>query len=214
MSDDAAKVGQLSNHYTPTYARAPRIELGYNEVMDCAEQRYLFHERLAYESKQQCLDYRELRTLGVTFGIPIKKLSSNANQLDHDLLSFYCLLMVSLHNEESKQRFARNEERLFVYRLRASGISIVQIKDYFWTDKPLRDELIANYQRQGDGGFFRLPFETAFGFFDSPRIDIIDGFARLSLDEIYQIVGQMYKSKLLRHIDKQSNSLGKNVALV
>jgi hypothetical protein len=77
MSNSRSKIINPFNHYIPTYSRVPQLELSYNEVIDFAEQRHLFHERLSYESKQRHLDYRDLRTLSVTFDIPIKKLLSS-----------------------------------------------------------------------------------------------------------------------------------------
>jgi DNA primase large subunit len=212
MSNGRAKVAQPFNHYTPTYARAPRLELSYDEVVDIAEQRHLFHERLSFESQQRHLDYRDLRTLSVIFGVPIKKLSSNSSQLRQDRVSFYCLLMVSLRNEEIKLRFVRNEGRLFLYRLRSAGISILQLTDYFWTDISLRDSLIAGYRPSETGGFFRLPFERGFDFFPPSQLAISEGFACLSQDDVYQIVSQMFTEKLKAHIEKQGDSIRRNGA--
>jgi DNA primase large subunit len=183
------------------------MEVTYDEVIESAEQRYLFHERLAYESKHRLLDYRDVRTLGIKFGVPLRRLSTNSDQLHQDHISFYCLLMVSLRSEDAARNFARHEERLFLYRLRASEISIVQIKDYFWTDVSLKDSLIASHHSTDSDSFFRLDFEAAFDFLVPENLDISDGSARLSLDDVYQIVARMYNAKLLVHIEKYRDSL-------
>jgi hypothetical protein len=61
---------------------------------------------------------------------------------------------------------------------------------------------------------FNLNLKLRLTFFPSFQLEISEGFVRLSIDEVYQIVAQMFTEKLIAHIEKQNRSLLRNVAVV
>lgn len=194
--------------YIPTYSRAPKKELEYQDILARAENRYNFHRRLAFESKKRDLNYGDLRCLAIEFKIPFKTFTTNKLDITDDHFSFFSLMMVSL---DRKEGFIKDEARLFLYRLKASGLSSVEIPDKFWTDKELRTKIIAGGCTED---VYRINFVDAFQYFDPTELNIQNGYAVLTIENIYDIVVHMFKERLMKKLKKFETSNEKNLPLI
>jgi DNA primase large subunit len=201
-------------HYTPTYGYAPEHTMSFDEILAHAKHRHDFHRRLAWESKDRVLDYLDIRTLSINFRIPFDNITPDKAEMWDDHLEHFSLLMVSQRSEEEKEKFAEAEARLMLYRLRAHDISILQIADYFWTDPSVRTDLMAGCESYEGGERFRLSFEVAFEFLPPSTLDVRDGVVYLSIDQVYEIVVEMFRRKILRKIENMQESMRQNWSLL
>lgn len=188
------------NFYTPTYENPPSNTLDFQQILFLAQKRNTFHQRVEFESRQNPLDFMSIRALSVDFGIPFKRFSINSVEVATDHASFYSLLLMSLHNSETINRFASDEERLFYYRLRTSAVSITQIDSYFWPSNEIRNYIISSHSNDNDDEhnyIIKIPFEKAILIFDPAELLLENGFALIDNEVIYHMVCNTYKNKLL-----------------
>lgn len=233
------RINSIRTEYIPIYSHSPSIELSYSDILKLAIQRAQFHERLKNEEKHYNLDYNMLRSIGIEFGIPFKRLTTNEPDIVIDQLSFFSLMMALLGDgidEEIKKDFIKKEQRLMLYRLRTSKLSITEIDSKFWPDVNLRNTLILSYyedksqkknnnenidkrsfcdcenRNDCDNGYFLLDFEIAFKYFKPAKLNLKDGFAVLTIDDVYKIVVINYGKKLHKKLNK--NSKKSNLPLI
>lgn len=232
-------VNSIRTEYLPTYSKSPSIELSYSDILKLAIQRDDFHERLKHEEKQYNLDYTMLRSIGIEFGIPFKRLATNENDIVYDQLSFFSLMMTILGektNEEIKNKYIKKEQKLMLYRLRASKLSIIEIDSKFWPDVNLRNIIIDSYvkedkqsqddyngkndksnfydcENRNNCGYFELDFELAYQFFNPTKLRLKNGFAILTIDDIYKIVAINFGKKLNKKLNKYSKKKDKIPAI-
>jgi DNA primase large subunit len=192
--------------YTPTYAQAPPDPLSFHTLLTLAHRRREFHRHLSLNTFEGTLDYQQIRTLSVDFGIPLRRFSTNNNEIETDCISFFSLMLSSLETLESQRNFAAAEQRLFYCRLKHSGISAAQINDYFWPDADLKLLILSDSRISADCELFFLPMEIAFSVIDPIELHIQNGTAHLSLDNVYRLVSRTFGAKILANMAKYVRS--------
>lgn len=200
-------VGFFRNEYVPSYSHTPTVEIPYSTVLSFAIRRAQFHESVKRREKKGDIDYNTLRGMGIEYEIPFKRFQTNENDIVSDQISFYSLLMVTIgtNEDEMKSAFIKHEKKLMLYRLRASELSISEIDSYFWPDKTLRNDLIASFTNQNNS--FQLDFNRAFKFFNPAQVNLQEGNAILSIDNIYKIVTMNFGYLLEKKIKKFSKKV-------
>jgi hypothetical protein len=210
------KSANPGSFFTPTYARAPSLNLTFSQILGLAQRRNEFHRHLEFSSREMSLDYQELRRISVDFGVPLRKFTTNGIEIETDRSSFFCLLMSSLGSEAAKRDFVRNEERLLYYRLKFSHISVFQIKDYFWPDLPTKDLIMSHRNVNASGTeSFIMPFEKAFLIMEHPKeAELAGGVVTLSITDIYRLVSRSFRVKVLQSVEKYEKSDKSNQTLI
>lgn len=203
------------NFYTPTYSKIPSEDLDFDHLTMLAQRRLKFHQRLEFESQQGPLDYQAIRTISVDFGVPFKYFSNNSSERSTDHLSYFSLMLSSMSTQEHREKFAVDEERLFYYRLTQAGVSAVQINDYFWPSKEIKNLIISSGKKnKNDEEEFLLDYVDAFNLLIPTELEIENGTAHITLDQVYHIVCETFRSKILEQFKKYEKGIGKNESLI
>lgn len=194
--------GQIQdNFFTPTYSEPPEHPLNFDQILTLAQRRREFHRHLRFESKEGLLDYQQIRTLSVDFGIPFRRFATNDIEVETDKASFFSLMIASLTSEEAMQQFATDEERLFYYRLKFTGVSAVQIQSCFWPSHQVQNLVLRS--RSSDDNTFKLEFEDALTIMDPTEAEMQDGIVTIRLENIYHIVCQCFRNRILENMERQ-----------
>jgi hypothetical protein len=61
---------------------------------------------MALNTRENTLDYQQLRALSVEFGIPFRRFLTNDIEIETDSKSFFALMLSSLETEQSRREFA------------------------------------------------------------------------------------------------------------
>ena len=207
----------VSNYYLPDYVKFPMQKISYETILNQAVRRYLFHQTLRKESEDGLIKYSSLRDISISYHIPLKEFKTNHSEIEDDVISFFSLLSISAIDPIKFQSFSESEALLFLYRLRASGISPHQIPTFFWKDKELRNQILLGTQLSSDPEspeIFCITFETALDFFKPGELDIEDGKAKITSYQIYSLLSRDFQSSLLHNIERFKDKLNDQYAIL
>jgi DNA primase large subunit len=160
------------------------------------------------------MDYEKLRAITVDFGIPLRRFATNDEEIEADRLSFFSLMMSSLQSDDARVAFSASEERLLYYRLVFSGVSAVQIDNYFWPSSAARAVILSHSRLAGEDEVFVLPFEEALTILEPAEVLLVGGIVTLKIEQIYELVCRAFRLKILANMKRLEQQFARNDTLI
>jgi DNA primase large subunit len=205
--------GNFSNillNNIPTYNSSPS---GVIQVEELEELLSLRHELLHnIEARQQFLEAEKTQ---ISFKPLIQNYESKigwTTNLENDKTSHFILSLAFCKTDQERLWFANLESKLFMERIKITGIEIEEVLKMFEIPLERQDSIDdhlqekirfrekSNHLLNTPTQIYRVPFEYALNLIASMQYFLHKGFIYISKNEIFQLVETVFKESLIKKL--------------